>query len=139
MVLWLLVFPQIEHELERLVAASTKSLLRRAVERHEALQQQEGVPAAAGAGGGQFSSITKRFVKSVKDLSQELQGSQMQLHFIRCFIPNGQMQPDNFQRKVVLQQVLHSTDTDSGSRTGLRLSSPANRVQPGGPPWCWPP
>ncbi|KAL8425226.1 hypothetical protein Efla_006544 [Eimeria flavescens] len=98
---------RIEYELERLVANSAKALLRQAMEQHEARQQQEGA-AAATAGGGQFSSITKRFVKSVKDLGQELQGPHMQLHFIRCFIPNGFMRPDNFERKTVLQQLQHS-------------------------------
>ena len=96
---------QIEHELERLVANSGKSLLRHAMEQHDARQQEEGLSVIAAAGGGHFSSITKQFVKSVRDLSQELQGPHMQLHFIRCFIPNGHMKPDNFERKTVLQQV----------------------------------
>ncbi|KAL8441155.1 hypothetical protein Emed_007605 [Eimeria media] len=98
---------RIEYELERLVASSGKPLLRQAMEQHEARQQLEGLSVTA-AGGGQFSSITKRFVKSVKDLSQELQGPHMQLHFIRCFIPNRYMRPDNFERKIVLQQLQHS-------------------------------
>ncbi|CDI75430.1 hypothetical protein EPH_0005320 [Eimeria praecox] len=97
----------VEHELENLVAKSTKSLLRHAMQQHEESQTQEGV-CVAPAGGGQFSSITKRFLKSVKDLNQELQGPQMQLHFIRCFIPNGQMKPDKFERKTVLHQLQHS-------------------------------
>ncbi|KAL8424895.1 hypothetical protein Efla_002845 [Eimeria flavescens] len=98
---------RIEYELERLVAKSSKFLLRQAMEQHEARQQQEGI-ASATSGGGQFASITKRFVKSVKDLSQELQGPQMQLHFIRCFIPNRYMRPGNFDRRAVLQQLQHS-------------------------------
>lgn len=98
------VWWQIEHELERLVAKSGKLLLSEVIRQYEARQQRDGLPVAAG-GGGQFSSITKRFVQSVKDLSQELQGPQMQLHFIRCFIPNCHMKPDNFERKIVLQQV----------------------------------
>lgn len=98
---------QIEHELEHLVAKSTKSLLRHAMEQHEESQKQEGICVAT-TGGGQFSSITKRFLKSVKDLSQELQGPHMQLHFIRCFIPNSQMKPDKFERKTVLHQVGNS-------------------------------
>lgn len=98
---------RIEYELESLVASSSKSLLREAMDKHEALQQQEGTSTVA-TGGGQFSSITKRFVKSVRNLSQELQGPQMQLHFIRCFIPNSRMQPNNFDRKIVLQQLQHS-------------------------------
>ncbi|CDI75431.1 Myosin IJ heavy chain, putative [Eimeria praecox] len=98
---------RVEHELENLVAKSTKSLLRHAMQQHEESQKQEGV-CVAPAGGGQFSSITKRFLKSVKDLNQELQGPHMQLHFIRCFIPNGQMKPDKFERKTVLHQLQHS-------------------------------
>ncbi|OEH77694.1 myosin heavy chain [Cyclospora cayetanensis] len=98
---------RIEHELERLVAKSQKSFLREAMEQHEAMQQQEGAVSLS-VGGGQFSSITKRFVKSVKELSQELTGPLMQLHFIRCFIPNGCMKPNSFERKVVLQQLQHS-------------------------------
>ncbi|CDI82366.1 hypothetical protein EAH_00066160, partial [Eimeria acervulina] len=98
---------RIEHELEHLVAKSTKSLLRHAMEQHEESQKQEGICVAT-TGGGQFSSITKRFLKSVKDLSQELQGPHMQLHFIRCFIPNSQMKPDKFERKTVLHQLQHS-------------------------------
>ncbi|KAL8453025.1 hypothetical protein Emed_001081 [Eimeria media] len=94
---------RIEYELERLVAKTDNSLLRQAMMQHEASREQEGTSLTT-AGGGQFSSITKRFVKSVKDLSQELQGPQMQLHFIRCFIPNRCLRPDNFERKVVLQQ-----------------------------------
>ncbi|CDJ48978.1 FMVIB, related [Eimeria brunetti] len=97
----------IENELERLVANSTKSLLRQAMQQHEENQKQEGMFVSA-TGGGQFSSITKRFLKSVKDLSQELQGPHMQLHFIRCFIPNCQMKPDKFERKTVLHQLQHS-------------------------------
>ncbi|KAL8271397.1 hypothetical protein Esti_004731 [Eimeria stiedai] len=98
---------RIEYELEGLVAKSDNSLLRRAMTQHEASRAQEGTCVIT-AGGGQFSSITKRFVKSVKDLSQELQGPQMHLHFIRCFIPNRRLMPDNFERKVVLQQLQHS-------------------------------
>ncbi|CDJ48979.1 Myosin IJ heavy chain, putative [Eimeria brunetti] len=94
---------RIENELERLVANSTKSLLRQAMQQHEENQKQEGMCVSA-AGGGQFSSITKRFLKSVKDLNQELQGPHMNLHFIRCFIPNCQMKPGNFERKTVLHQ-----------------------------------
>ncbi|CDJ67400.1 Myosin IJ heavy chain, putative, partial [Eimeria necatrix] len=77
------------------------------MEQHEASQRQEGNFVGT-AGGGQFSSITKRFLKSVKDLNQELQGPHMQLHFIRCFIPNCEMKPDAFERKIVLQQLQHS-------------------------------
>ncbi|KAL8441454.1 hypothetical protein Emag_007150 [Eimeria magna] len=95
---------RIEYELERLVAKSDNSLLRQAMMQHEASREQEGTSITT-AGGGQFSSITKRFVKSVKELSQELHGPQMQLHFIRCFIPNRYLRPDNFERKVVLQQL----------------------------------
>ncbi|KAL8436706.1 hypothetical protein ACSSS7_001492 [Eimeria intestinalis] len=95
---------RIEYELERLVAKSDNSLLRQAMMQHEASREQEGTSVIT-AGGGQFSSITKRFVKSVKDLSQELQGPQMQLHFIRCFTPNRYLRPDNFERNVVLQQL----------------------------------
>ncbi|CDJ59533.1 hypothetical protein EMWEY_00057840, partial [Eimeria maxima] len=94
---------RIEHELEHLVATSTKPFLRQAMQQHDQNQKQDGISAPA-AGGGQFSSITKRFLKSVKDLTQELQGPHMQLHFIRCFIPNCGMKPDKFERKVVLHQ-----------------------------------
>ncbi|KAL8440934.1 hypothetical protein Emag_007605 [Eimeria magna] len=115
---------RIEYELERLVANSGKPLLRQAMEQHEARQQLEGLSVTA-AGGGQFSSITKRFVKSVRDLSQELQGPNMQLHFIRCFIPNRHMRPDNFDRKIVLQQVRGCCRSNRSSRNRLALAGEA--------------
>lgn len=119
---------QIEHELEHLVATSTKPFLRQAMQQHDQNQKQDGISAPA-AGGGQFSSITKRFLKSVKDLTQELQGPHMQLHFIRCFIPNCGMKPDKFERKVVLHQV--GDDRNKGTGSTVVYQKVCSEMSPG--------
>ncbi|PFH33491.1 myosin J [Besnoitia besnoiti] len=64
--------------------------------------------ALAGGSKGHFSSLSRTFINDLRQLMTQLGSSSMHLHFIRCFVPNGEMLPLTFNRLLLLRQLQQS-------------------------------